>query len=87
MQKLFFNPVSETAMSNKAGDTWTAKPNTKAAEKIKYSYKNNIVVYVKLENGVTTFGTASTGVITDYNEKLEDTKLKLHKVVDPKLPK
>ena len=87
MQKLFFNPVSETAMSNKAGDTWTAKPNTKAAEKIKYSYKNNIVVSVKLEDGVTTFGTASTGVITDYNEKLEDTKLKLHKVVDPKLPK
>ena len=87
MQKLFFNPVSETAMSNKAGDTWTAKPNTKAAEKIKYSYKNNIVVSVKLDTDGTTFGTASTGTITDYNEKLEDTKLKLHKAVNPKLSK
>ena len=38
--KLFFNPVNETTMANKVGDTWTAKPNTKAAEKIKYSYKN-----------------------------------------------
>jgi len=87
MQKLFFNPVSDTAMTNKAGDIWTAKPNTKAAEKIKYSYKNNIVVSVKVEDGITTYGTASTGTITNYNEKLEDTKLKLHKVVDPKLPK
>ena len=32
--KLFFNPVNETTMANKAGDTWTAKPNTKAAEKM-----------------------------------------------------
>jgi nitric oxide reductase NorQ protein len=87
MQKLFFNPVNENTMANKAGDTWTAKPNTKAAEKIKYSYKNNIVVSVKLDTDGTTFGTASTGTITDYNEKLEDTKLKLHKVVNPKLPK
>ena len=87
MQKLFFNPISDSVMTNKAGDTWTAKPNTKAAEKIKYSYKNNIVVSVKIEDGITTFGTASTGTITNYNEKLEDTKLKLHKVVDPKLPK
>ena len=87
MQKLFFNPVSEIAMTNKAGDIWTAKPNTKAAEKIKYSYKNGIVVSVKLDTDGTTFGTASTGVITDYNEKLEDTKLKLHKAVNPKLSK
>ena len=79
--KLFFNPVNETTMANKVGDTWTAKPNTKAAEKIKYSYKNNIVVSVKLDTDGTTFGTASTGVITDYNEKLEDCKLKLHKAV------
>ena len=85
--KLFFNPVNETTMANKAGDTWTAKPNTKAAEKIKYSYKNGIVVSVKIDNGETTFGTASTGVITDYNEKLEDCKLKLHKAVNPKLSK
>jgi MoxR-like ATPase len=85
--KLFFNPVNETTMANKVGDTWTAKPNTKAAEKIKYSYKNNIVVSVKLDTDGTTFGTASTGVITDYNEKLEDTKLKLHKAVNPKLSK
>ena len=85
--KLFFNPVNETTMANKAGDTWTAKPNTKAAEKIKYSYKNGIVVSVKIDNGETTFGTASTGTITDYNEKLDDCKLKLHKVVNPKLPK
>jgi nitric oxide reductase NorQ protein len=87
MQKLFFNPVNENTMANKAGDTWTAKPNTKAAEKIKYSYKNNIVVSVKLDTDGTTFGTASTGTITDYNEKLDDCKLKLHKVVNPKLPK
>ena len=85
--KLFFNPVNETTMANKVGDTWTAKPNTKAAEKIKYSYKNGIVVSVKLDTDGTTFGTASTGVITDYNEKLEDTKLKLHKAVNPKLSK
>ena len=85
--KLFFNPVNETTMANKVGDTWTAKPNTKAAEKIKYSYKNNIVVSVKLDTDGTTFGTASTGVITDYNEKLEDCKLKLHKAVNPKLSK
>ena len=87
MQKLFFNPVSETKMANKAGDIWTAKPNTKAAEKIKYSYKNNIVVSVKLDTDGTTFGTASTGTITDYNEKLDDCKLKMAKVVNPKLPK
>ena len=87
MQKLFFNPVSDTKMANKVGDIWTAKPNTKAAEKIKYSYKNNIVVSVKIEDGETTYGTASTGVITDYNEKLAECKLKLHKVVNPKLPK
>ena len=85
--KLFFNPVNETTMANKVGATWTAKPNTKAAEKIKYSYKNGIVVSVKLDTDGTTFGTASTGVITDYNEKLEDTKLKLHKAVNPKLSK
>ena len=85
--KLFFNPVNETTMANKVGDTWTAKPNTKAAEKIKYSYKNGIVVSVKLDTDGTTFGTASTGVITDYNEKLEDCKLKLHKAVNPKLSK
>jgi len=85
--KLFFNPVNETTMANKAGDTWTAKPNTKAAEKIKYSYKNGIVVSVKIDGTNTTFGTASTGTITDYNEKLEDCKLKLHKAVNPKLSK
>ena len=63
--KLFFNPINDTTMANKAGDKWTAKPNTKAAEKIKYSYKNNIVVSVKIEDDITTYGTASTGTITD----------------------
>tara|TARA_R110001592_G_scaffold49473_8_gene154222 strand:+ start:226 stop:1413 length:1188 start_codon:yes stop_codon:yes gene_type:complete len=87
MQKMFFNPTSDTTISNTAGDKWTAKPDTKASEKIKYSFKNNIVVSVKIENGETTWGTASTGPITDYNEKLDNTTLKLSKHVDPKLPK
>ena len=46
MTKLFFTPISDTQMVNKSGDVWTAKPNTKAAEKIKYSYKNEILVSI-----------------------------------------
>ena len=44
MTKLFFTPISNTQMVNKSGDVWTAKPNTKAAEKIKYSFKQDILV-------------------------------------------
>ena len=37
MQKLFFQPTSDTTFTNKAGDVYTVKANTKAAEKCKYS--------------------------------------------------
>jgi hypothetical protein len=88
MTKLFFQPVSETTFSNKAGDVYTVKANTKAAEKCKYSFKNEILLSVKIEdNTTTTYGTASSGKISKYNEELLDAKLKTAKVVDPKLPK
>jgi len=86
MQKLFFQPVSDTTFSNKAGDIYTTKANTKAAEKCKYSYRNEILLSVKID-GETTYGTSKSGSITTYNEVLEDTKLKTAKVIDPTLPK
>ena len=92
MNKLFFQPVSDSTFSNKQGDIYTTKANTKAAEKCKYSFRNNILLSVKMEDNVegTTdviYGTASTGTITSFDGTLADTKLKKAKVVDPKLPK
>ena len=86
MQKLFFQPTSDTTFVNKQGDIYTVKANTKAAEKCKYSYKNDILLSVRVDDGDCTYGTASKGTISKYDEKLEDTKLKTAKVVDPSLP-
>ena len=86
MQKLFFQPTSDTTFVNKQGDIYTVKANTKAAEKCKYSYKNDILLSVRIDDGDCTYGTASKGTISKYDEKLEDTKLKTAKVVDPSLP-
>ena len=86
MQKLFFQPTSDTTFVNKQGDIYTVKANTKAAEKCKYSYKNDILLSVRVDAGDCTYGTASKGTISKYDEKLEDTKLKTAKVVDPSLP-
>jgi len=88
MQKLFFQPVSDTTFSNKAGDVYTAKANTKAAEKCKYSFRNEILLSVKLEPGLEPqYGTAASGMITSFNEDLIDTKLKKAKVESTILPK
>ena len=87
MQKLFFQPTSDTTFTNKAGDVYTVKANTKAAEKCKYSFKNEIILSVKIDDDEVTYGTASTGKVSKYDEKLPDTKLKKAKVVDPTLPK
>ena len=87
MQKLFFQPTSDTTFTNKAGDVYTVKANTKAAEKCKYSFKNEIILSVKVDDDEVTYGTASTGKVSKYDEKLPDTKLKKAKVVDPTLPK
>ena len=86
MQKLFFQPTSDTTFVNKQGDIYTVKANTKAAEKCKYSYKNDILLSVRVDDGDCTYGNASKGTISKYDEKLEDTKLKTAKVVDPSLP-
>jgi len=88
MQKLFFQPVSDTTFSNKAGDVYTAKANTKAAEKCKYSFRNEILLSVKLEPGIDPqYGTAASGMITSFNEDIIDTKLKKAKVESTILPK
>ena len=85
--KLFFEPISDDQMANKSGDIYTAKADTKAAEKIKYSFKNSIKVSVKFnDDGTATFGTAASGSITTYNDPIPETKVKLAKVVDPTLP-
>ena len=87
MQKLFFQPIDTNKFSNKQGDVYTAKANTKAAEKCKYSYKNNILLSVKLAGEDATYGTASSGNITDFNNELAQTKLNKKKVDNPNLPK
>jgi nitric oxide reductase NorQ protein len=86
MQKLFFQPTSDTTFVNKQGDVYTVRPGTKAAEKCKYSYKNEILLSVKID-GDTTYGTASKGNVTSYDMELEDTKLKKAKIEDATLPK
>ena len=55
MQKLIFKPISDTSFENKQGDVYTVKANTKAAEKCKYSYKNDI------NQNFKTFGLYFTG--------------------------
>ena len=88
MTKLFFTPISDTQMVNKSGDVWTAKPNTKAAEKIKYSYKNEIMVSVKMDDeGQPVFGTSSSGNVTNWSQPLPDTKFKAAKAEVVDLPK
>jgi len=88
MTKLFFKPVSDNTFSNKAGDIYTAKANTKAAEKCKYSFKNDILLTVKIEPGMEPqFGTAQSGIITSFNEDMVDTKIKKLKVESTILPK
>ena len=88
MTKLFFTPISNTQMVNKSGDVWTAKPNTKAAEKIKYSFKQEILVSVKMDDeGEAIFGTASSGNITSWSQPLPDTKFKAAKAEVVDLPK
>ncbi len=87
MQKLFFQPTSDTTFTNKQGDVYTVKANTKAAEKCKYSYKHELLLSVKLEGSATTYGTASTGTVSKFSEELLLTNLKKAKVEDPTLPK
>ena len=92
MTKLFFQPVSDTTFENKQGDIYTTKANTKAAEKCKYSFRNEILLSVKMDDTdevqeMVQYGTASTGTITTWDNILPDTKLKKAKVVNPKLPK
>ena len=80
MQKLIFKPISDTSFENKQGDVYTVKANTKAAEKCKYSYKNDILLSVKIDGDDQTYGTTSTGKISKFDEPLQNTKLK-HKVM------
>ena len=87
MQKLFFQPTSDTTFTNKQGDVYTVKANTKAAEKCKYSYKHELLLSVKLEGSATTYGTASSGTVSKFSEELLLTNLKKAKVEDPTLPK
>ena len=87
MQKLNFQPVSETKFSNKQGDVYTVKANTKAAEKCKYSFKNEILLSVKIENDNDVYGTASSGLVTDFDGELRNAKLKLKQVKSSILPK
>jgi len=88
MTKLFFTPVADNQFTNKQGDVYTAKANTKALEKCKYSYRNQILLSVKIEPGLEPqYGTASSGNITSFNEALIDTKIKKAKVESTILPK
>jgi len=87
MNKHFFTPISNNQMTNKVGDVWTAKANTKAAEKIKYSYKNNLWVSVKIDGEDATYGTSSSGEDTKFDGSLPNTKLKKAKVESTSLPK
>jgi len=87
MNKHFFTPISNNQMTNKVGDVWTAKANTKAAEKIKYSYKNNLWVSVKIDGEDATYGTSSSGEATKFDGSLPNTKLKKAKVESTNLPK
>jgi len=87
MQKLFFQPTSDTTFTNTYGDVYTVKANTKAAEKCKYSFRNEILLSVKLEGSATTYGTASSGTLSKFSEELLLTNLKKAKVEDPTLPK
>ena len=92
MTKLTFQPLSDTTFANKAGDIYTAQANTKAAEKCKYSYRNEIFLTVKLDDEVThpsehaVYGTATSGKITNYDTSLVDTRLKKAIIEDAKLP-
>jgi len=87
MTKLFFNPIEDNVFTNKQGDTYVTKANTKAAEKCKYSFRNNIVLSVKLEDDNTaSYGTAASGTITSYDLPLQDTKLTKAIIEDAKLP-
>ncbi len=87
MNKHFFTPISNNQMTNKVGDVWTAKANTKAAEKIKYSYKNNLWVSVKIDGEDVAYGTSSTGEASKFDNNLPNTKLKKAKVESTNLPK
>ncbi len=91
MTKLFFEPIDINKFKNKQGDVYTAKANTKAAEKCKYSYKNKKLLSVKIAGEDATYGTASApiglpGNITDYDNELPQTKLKKAKVESSILP-
>ena len=87
MTKLFFTPIEDNVFTNKQGDTYVTKANTKAAEKCKYSFRNNIVLSVKLEDdNSASYGTAATGTITSYDLHLQDTKLNKAIIEDAKLP-
>ena len=87
MTKLFFTPIEDNVFTNKQGDTYVTKANTKAAEKCKCSFRNNIVLSVKLEDdNSASYGTAATGTITSYDLHLQDTKLNKAIIEDAKLP-
>ena len=87
MTKLFFTPIEDNVFTNKQGDAYVTKANTKAAEKCKYSFRNNIVLSVKLEDDNTaSYGTAASGTITSYDLPLQDTKLTKAIIEDAKLP-
>jgi nitric oxide reductase NorQ protein len=86
MTKLFFTPIADNKFTNKQGDVYTTNPGTKAHEKTKYSFRNNIVLSAKLEDDITNYGTASHGDITSFDGNLADTKCKKAVIVDAKLP-
>ena len=85
MNKETFQPTSESTFVNKQG--YTVKANTKAAEKCKYSFKNDIYLSVKMDGDDITFGTCQSGTLSKFNGTIQDTKLKTAKIVDPTLPK
>jgi len=87
MTKMIFKPVADNQFINKHGDIYTAKANTKAAEKCKYSFRNEILLSVKIDGDDINYGTAADGVITNYDEELVNTKLKKAKIESSILPK
>ena len=87
MNKETFQPTSDSTFVNKQGDLYTVKANTKAAEKCKYSFKNDIYLSVKMDGDDITFGTCQQGTLSKFNGTIQDTKLKTAKIVDPTLPK
>ena len=84
---MIFKPVADNQFINKHGDIYTAKANTKAAEKCKYSFRNEILLSVKIDGDDINYGTAADGVITNYDEELVNTKLKKAKIESSILPK